>query len=95
MQTSESLASAILSKEATPRPIYSIAREVYATWPKINYAAKPYLEAMQSLRSVKDAYGYDSGIIVVRYFLANATSWRGADARRIKAELNAIIKAAQ
>jgi hypothetical protein len=27
----------------------------------------------------------------VRYFLANASSWRGETARRIKAELNAML----
>jgi hypothetical protein len=30
----------------------------------------------------------------VRYFLANATSWKGETARAIKAELKAMLKGA-
>ena len=29
--------------------------------------------------------------MIVRYFLSNATTWRGEDARRIKAELKALL----
>ena len=34
----------------------------------------------------------DSGRSVVAYFLANAGTWRGEVARRVKKELNAMIK---
>jgi len=74
------------------RPLSVIAREIYQTWPKINYAAKPYLDAMSCLESIKDNYFQDSGQGIVRYFLSNATTWRGADARRIKAELKNLCK---
>ena len=60
-------------------------------WHPVNYAAKPYLEAMLSLDSVDDRYGMDSGRSVVSYFLGNASSFRGEDARRIKAELKAML----
>jgi hypothetical protein len=30
--------------------------------------------------------------MVVRYFLSNATSWKGDKAREIKAELKAMLK---
>jgi len=73
-----------------PRPLYVIAREIKQTWPNVNYAAKPYLEAMSQLDKVSDCYGYDSGTSVVLYFLSNARSWRGEDAKRIKAELKAM-----
>ncbi len=76
------------------RPISVIAREIKASWPKVNYAAVPYLDAMLSLNSIKDNYYADSGESVVLYFLANANSWRGDKAREIKAELKSILKEA-
>ncbi len=45
---------------------------------------------MFSLNSIDDAYGMDSGRSVVAYFLSNARSFRGDDARRLKAELKAL-----
>ena len=59
----------------------------------INYAAKPYLAAMECLNDIKDTYGCDSGSSVVAYFLSNATSWKGPVARAVKAELNKRLKA--
>jgi hypothetical protein len=44
------------------------------------------------LRDVTDAYGYDNGRSIVMYFLANANTWRGETARRVKAELKALLK---
>lgn len=85
---------AILTENAPTgvRPLSTIAEEVTRTWPNVNYAAKPYLSAMRCLSSVNDSYGYDDGKSVVLYFLSNAGSWRGDDARRIKAELKALVK---
>lgn len=73
------------------RPIYTIAREIRQDWKKVSPYAEPYLDAMQSLISVNDRYFLDSGRSVVAYFLSNATSWRGDTARRVKAELKAMI----
>lgn len=72
------------------RPLYEIAREIRRTWPKVWFGAKPYLEALECLNSISDNYGLDSGKSVVLYFLANAQTWRGPDARRIKKELKQI-----
>jgi hypothetical protein len=72
------------------RPIYEIAREISKAWPKPYFGAVPYLEAMQSLDRITDDYYADSGKSVVLYFLSNATTWRGDDARRIKAELKSL-----
>lgn len=69
------------------RPLYEIASEIRKTWTKVSQYAEPYLEAMQSLNSINDNYYFDSGKSVVLYFLSNANTWRGEDARRIKAEL--------
>lgn len=73
------------------RPICDIAREVREVWPKVNYAAEPYLDAMESLDQVSENYYADTGKSVVLYFLSNTGSWRGEDAKRIKAELRAIV----
>ena len=75
------------------RPLYAIANEIYADWgKKIYFGARPYLEAMSSLSSVDDNYGWDSGRSIVNYFLANASSWKGETAKRVKAELKAMLK---
>ena len=75
-----------------PRPIKTIAAEIFKKWPKVYYGAVPYLEAMLSLDTMRDNYGQDSAASVVNYFLANANTWRGEDARRIKKELNDLLK---
>jgi hypothetical protein len=74
------------------RPIYTIAREIRADWKKVSPYAAPYLQAMFSLNSIDDAYGFDSAYSIVCYFLANAGSWRGETAKRIKAELKEMCK---
>jgi len=82
---------------AQNRPIFEIAAEIRKFWrkkdgtPNVNYAAKPYLEAMETLDSINDMYIADSAREIVLRFLCNATAWRGDDARRIKAELKAMI----
>ena len=73
------------------RPLYEIAREIRKAWTKVSPCAEPYLEAMQSLDSINDNYYYDSGKSIVLYFLGNAITWRGEDARRIKAELKEMV----
>lgn len=74
------------------RPLYQIAAEISKDWKKVNFAAKPYLEAMYSLDSITDKYIMDSGKSIVAYFLSNASTWRGETAKRIKKELNDILK---
>ena len=76
------------------RPLFAIAKEIEQDWgPKVNYAARLYLNAMRSLSSPADSYGYDSGKSVCLYFLANASGWRGETARRVKKELREICGA--
>lgn len=80
-------------KDVTPiRPLMLIAKDIRRNWPAVNYAAKPYLDAMGDLYDFTDSYGLDSAESIVLYFLSNAQTWRGPDARRIKAELNAMLK---
>ena len=74
------------------RPLYEIAREIRKAWTKVSPYAEPYLEAMESLNTINDNYYFDSGKSIVLYFLSNANTWRGEDARRIKAELKEMLK---
>jgi len=78
--------------EQQTRPLADIAREIRSKWTNVYFGARPYLQAMASLGTVDDDYGLDSGRSIVLYFLSNATTWRGDDARRIKAELKAMLK---
>jgi hypothetical protein len=73
------------------RQLHTIADEIKSDWKKVNYAAKPYLAAMSEMEDVSDPYGMSSGESVVRYFLGNASAWRGDTARRIKNELKEMI----
>ncbi len=73
------------------RPLYTIAADIRSDWKKVNYAAVPYLDAMQQLNSIDDNFILDSARSIVRYFLSNATTWRGEKAREIKAELKAMV----
>jgi hypothetical protein len=76
------------------RPLSVIAREIIADWPKAadeNHPAGAYAVPMLSLNSPYDTYGADSAASIVRYFLANASGWRGETARRVKAELNSMV----
>lgn len=73
------------------RSISAIAREIKTDWKKPYFGAVPYLNAMSSLDTIKDNYYLDSGESIVMYFLSNAHTWRGANAKRIKAELKDIL----
>jgi hypothetical protein len=74
------------------RSLSTIANNIRKDWIKPNYAAKPYLDAMQSLDAITDKYYYDDASSVVRYFLANASTWKGDTAKAIKAELKSMLK---
>ena len=69
-----------------------IANFIEMAWPKVNYAARPYLNAMKALNNVDQAYGSNSGRAIVTYFLSNASSWQGDAARQVKAELRRRIR---
>lgn len=82
---------------ANQRPLYVIAQEIRKDWKAtskngIYFGAVPYLDAMASLDKPSDNYGMDSGKSIILYFLANASSWRGETAKRVKAELKAMCK---
>lgn len=74
------------------RQINEIAKDISAAWPKPNYAAVPYLNAMHSLTTIDSKYGLDDATSIILYFLSNAASFRGDQARALKAELKALMK---
>jgi hypothetical protein len=84
-------------KSSAVRSLHTIAREIHDDWINVNYGAKPYLEAMAMGKDVtrdnikQRKFYLDSYSSVVRYFLANAASWRGDKAKQIKNELKTWI----
>jgi hypothetical protein len=74
------------------RKIYQIAQDVRNEWGnKVYFGAKPYLDAMLTLEDKNSTYGMDSADSIVRYFLANASTFRGDKAKALKAELKQAI----
>jgi len=73
------------------RPIYTIAEDILINWDNISPEARSYVNAMLHLHHVNDKYIVESGRDIVTYFLANAGSWRGATARKIKRELKTLL----
>ena len=71
------------------RKLSEIAKDILQHWKNPYFGAKPYIQAMLLINSAdpKAPYLQESAEDIVAYFLANATSFRGEDARRIKAEL--------
>jgi len=74
------------------RTLREIAAEIYTDWKRPYFGAVPYMKAMHQLESINDNYIADSGKTVVNYFLANAGTWRGDVARRIKKELKDMLR---
>jgi len=77
--------------EKQTRPIYKIAKEIKLNWPKPYYGAVPYISAMLNLETIKDHYYQDSAPTIINYFLANATTWKGEAARKLKTELKEVL----
>jgi hypothetical protein len=79
----------------TYRSISTIATEISRDWRKakggIYFGVVPYLDAMYSLDTLADKYGADDARTIVLYFLSNAAQWKGETAKRVKAELKAML----
>ena len=73
------------------RTISAIARDIRAEWgAKVNYAARPYLDAMLRIDGPNDMFYADDAKNIVVYFLANANTFRGEKAKALKAELKSL-----
>lgn len=72
--------------------VSEIAHAIAKDWQNVSPYAKDYLNAMKDIRSVNDNYYADSAHSVILYFLANAGSYRGENARTYKALLKDLLK---
>lgn len=73
------------------RAIHEVAAEIKQDWKKVYFGAVPYLEAMGCLTTIDEPYYAEDAKTVVLYFLANANTWRGETARRVKQELKEMV----
>jgi hypothetical protein len=67
---------------------YAIAKD----WNNVSPYALDYLNAMKDIQDINGSYYADSAKSVVMYFLANASSYRGDNARAYKALLKDMVK---
>ena len=75
------------------RPLYEIGREIKRVWgAKVYFGAVLYLDALCTLQDKNSEYRCDSAESIVNYFLGNASTFKGDEARKLKAELKAAIK---
>jgi hypothetical protein len=72
--------------------VSEIAHAIAKDWTNVSPYAADYLNAMKEIRSVNDNYYADSAKSVILYFLANASSYRGENARSYKALLKDMVK---
>lgn len=79
-------------KDLPRMTLSQIASLIYQDWKNVNFAARPYLEAMSSLQNVSDMYMQESGTSIVAYWLSNASSYKGEVAKAIKKELQRRIR---
>jgi hypothetical protein len=93
---------ATTTKDLKDMTLAEIADVIGEDWEKVRaggsgplgmgqHPANPYWSAMRGMRDVSDTFGYDTGDSIVRYFLSNATHWRGETAKAVKAELKRRI----
>ena len=72
--------------------VSEIAYAIDKDWANVSPYAKDYLNAMKTISNVEDNYYADSAKSVILYFLANASSYRGDNARAYKSLLKAMVK---
>ncbi len=77
----------IIRQTSSPFVLAAITREF---WLKPYFGIEPYLDAMATMMSFQDDYGQESGKSIGRYFLANATTFKGPIARAIKARIQEL-----
>lgn len=78
--------------DLTKSSISQISRIISDNWDNVNYAAVPYVAAMNELNTIDSRYGVEDGRSIVVYFLSNASTWKGEVAKAVKAELKRRLK---
>lgn len=76
------------------RTFKQVALDIKSTWLNVYFGAVPYLEALLTLDTTNPnaLYGIEKANDIVEYFLANAHTFRGAEAKRLKHELKSMIQ---
>lgn len=75
----------------SPRDLALDIRADYARKGKpVHYSAKPYVDAMAQLDSWFESFHADDALTCAVYAFSNLSTWRGDEARAIKAEWKAI-----
>jgi hypothetical protein len=82
----------ITAQELKLLKINQIASFIHSDWKKVSPYAMPYLGAMLAIESIHDQYLADTAYSVVAYFLSNASTYRGENAKLVKAELKRRMK---
>jgi len=72
--------------------VSEIAHAIAKDWQNISPYAADYLNAMKTITDIEGNYIHDSAKSVVLYFLANAGSYRGENARAYKDLLKKMVK---
>jgi len=72
---------------SSKRRICEIAQDIHEEWKNIHYSALPYLQSMLFISWGTEYHCNDSAKSIILYFLANAQTFRGEQARKLKAEL--------
>ena len=91
MGTDDSKDTRPLPRKSQPRQLHQIGREIAQTWKNPYFGAVPYIEALLYLTGMDSTYGHEDAESIVLRFLNEAATWRGEDARRVKAELRAML----
>lgn len=75
------------------RTFSEIAAEIKKLWPKPYFGAVPYIQALYKCDTIdpKSYFYFDETGMIINYLLANMQTFRGPDARRIKAELKNML----
>lgn len=75
------------------RTFKQIMQEIEKLWANPYFGAVPYIEALKTLDTSdkKASYLFEKAESLVPYLLCNMSTFRGPDARRIKAELKSLI----
>ena len=78
---------------ANKRTFSEIVKEIRKLWKNPYFGAVPYLDALEEVNSTSpDApYLFETAGDLVPYLLANMSTFRGDDAKRIKQELKSML----
>lgn len=92
MSNRNDIAPTVTASDLETLEVNGLARVIKQTWPKPYFGAVPYIEAMNEMTTFADPYYCDKGADMGLYFLANANTYRGEQAKLVKAEIKRRLK---